>query len=126
MDSLGTHRRIRCDVIFHLPCWRWHLLHLTSSHWSLLTILAEFLHHALYALVELRRHIECSIWVYIEPALCLSKVHLVVKLAYHNLLVLVILEPFDALPFFPKAELRWLARHNVISKTVLFTAAPVA
>ena len=76
--------------------------------------------------MELRWHIECRIRVYVEPALCLSKVHLVVELAYHDLLVLVVLEPLDAFSFLPKAELSRLARHYISSQPVLLSTAPVA
>jgi len=51
--------------------------------------------------MELRRHIESGKLVNIKATLCLPKEHLIVKLALHDLIDLIFLEPFDALAFLP-------------------------
>ena len=63
--------------------------------------------------------------IQVEATLRLSEVHLVVELAHHDLVILIRLEPLDALAFLPEAELCGLARNDVSTETVLLTAAPV-
>ena len=68
-------------------------------------VLAELLDNTLDTLVKLGRDFEGCVRVDIEPTLGLSKVHLVVEEAADYFLVLIRLEPLDALPFLPEAEL---------------------
>ena len=93
---------------------------------DLLAILAELFHDALDALVELRRYVERRIGIYVEATFGLSEVHLVVELTDHDLFVLVVLEPFDALALLPEAKFSRLAWHDIVTESMLFAAAPVA
>jgi len=64
--------------------------------------LAEFFNNLGHTFVELRWNFESGELVHVEPTFCLSEVHFIVKLAKHDFIVLVLLEPLDALAFFPK------------------------
>ena len=89
-------------------------------------VLAEVLDDAGDALVELLRDVESCELVYIEAALCLAEVHLIVELSCHYLVILILFEPLDSLSFLPETKLRRLAWHDIRAEAVLFTAAPVA
>jgi len=76
--------------------------------------------------VEVRRHIEGSDSVDIETTLCLSEIHLVVELVGLDFLLLIFVEPLDALAFLPETALCGLSWNAVCAESVLLASAPVA
>ena len=76
--------------------------------------------------MEVGRHLEGSDSVNIETTLCLSEIHLIVKLVSFDFLLLVLVEPLDALAFFPKTALCGLSWDAICAEAVLLTTAPVA
>lgn len=91
----------------------------------LLGLLSEFFDHPLHSIMELIWDIKCCELIDTKATFCLSEVHLIVKLALHNLIDGNFVEPFDTLSFFPEAELGLLTGHDIGSKTVLLAPAPV-
>jgi len=71
----------------------------------------EFFYNLGYPLVELGRNFKSGELVNIEPTLCLSEIHFIVKLASHDFVVLILLEPLNALAFFPETCFKWLTWH---------------
>jgi len=71
----------------------------------------EFFYNLGHPLVELGRNFESGKLVHIEPTLCLSEIHFIVKLTNHDFVVLILLEPLDALAFLPETCFKWLAWH---------------
>ena len=91
----------------------------------LLGLLSEFFNHPLHSVVELIWDIKRGELIDTKATFCLSEVHLIVKLALHNLIYGNFVEPFNTLSFFPEAELGLLTGHDIGSKTVLLAPAPV-
>jgi len=71
-------------------------------------------------------YLESRELINIKSTFCFAEVHLIVELALHDFFVLIRFEPFYALSFFPKTALCWGTWNIVRTKSVLFTAAPVA
>ena len=89
-------------------------------------LLPEFLDYSGNTIVEFMRYIESRKLVNIKSTFCLAEVHLIIELAFHDLLILVRFKPFDTLSFFPETALCWGSWNIVRTESVLFAAAPVA
>lgn len=76
-------------------------------------LVAELLDYLSHSFVELCWHLKCVEGVYIEATFGLAEVHFVVELSYHDLLVLLRIEPFNTLAFLPETEFYLLRRHQV-------------
>ena len=107
-------------------CWFEKRLVYYASFTSLEGKTSKFVDGSLHALIKLSWDVKVCERVHAEAALGLPEEHLVVELAFLNLLDLVFVEPLDARAFFPEAVLEGLAWYKVGAKSVLLATAPVA